>query len=209
MNVTNVGLDQGLGTSGWRGSVHQAKQDFGLLVQALQNGNLAAAQQAYDAFQQIQPGPAAPSSSAGAAASPVAADWSALGSALNSGSLSSAQAALGKLQQDAAAAWQSHRQQDAANAQSVYALLDSVQGSATASGAVQKDLSSLSQALQAGDTGTAQKVLAQLEQDLKLSGQGGAGLHHHHHHGGFAANGAAAYSTTGAASTTGATTAGV
>ena len=225
MSVSSVGLDQStsVGSSSVRSSVHQARQDFDQLYQALQSGNLGAAQQAYSSFQQVQAGLAAPSSTsaAGATAStvtnPVAADWSALGQTLQSGSLSSAQDALSKLGQDAQAAWQSHLQQETQNAQSVYALMQSVQGttatsaatpSATstsstqsATGSVQNDLNALNQSLQSGDTTAAQKLLTQLVQDLQASnassGQNGGGHHHHHHHGGVSVTDAvSAYGST-------------
>ena len=206
MTISSVGLDQSVGSSGSRSTIRQAHQDFDQLFQSLQAGNLNAAQQAYNSFQQIQTGLAnsatSSSSAVGAAnptatTNPVTSDWSALGQALQSGSLSSAQSALGQLQQDANAAWQSHLQQETQNAQSVYALMQSVQGTSpavstqsingsTTANPVQNDLNSLTQALQSGDTAGAQKLLAQLEQDLQsagqASGQNYGGHHHHHHH---------------------------
>lgn len=127
MSVSSVGLDQGAGSSGgWRSSVREARQDFDQLFQALQTGNLNAAQQAYSSFQQIQAGltssavtQANGAATAPTAASAVASDWSALGSALQSGSLTSAQDTFGKLQQDAQAVMHSQLQQEALNAQSV------------------------------------------------------------------------------------------
>jgi len=205
MTISSVGLDQSVGSSSSRSAIRQAHQDFDQLFQSLQAGNLNAAQQAYNSFQQIQTGlanSAASSSNAvggatpTATTNPVTADWTALGQALQSGSLSSAQSALGQLQQDAKTAWQSHLQQEAQNAQSVYALMQSVEGASSPTGAmaaspssaanpVQNDLNSLTQALQSGDTAGAQKLLAQLEQDLQSSGQASGqnvGQHHHHHH---------------------------
>jgi hypothetical protein len=214
MTISSIGFDQSAGTSGWRSSVRQADQDFDQLSQSLQTGDLNAAQQAYSSFQKIQAGltssaaTQASAASATTASNPVASDWSALGQALQSGSLTSAQDALGKLQQDAQAIWQSQLQQQMQNAQSVYALMQSARGAtatpaATAlsppstAGSVQGDLSSLNQALQSGDISAAQKVLAQLQQDLQASGQNGGGHHHHHHQGGFAgANASSAYLST-------------
>ena len=202
MNISSVGLDPSVGISGSRSSLRQADQSFDQLFQSLQSGNLAGAQQAYNSFQQIQAGLTGSSTTptsvtSATAANPVATDWSALGQALQSGSLSSAQGALGKLEQDAQVVWQSHLQQQAQNAQSVYALMQSAAISGTtsasasanptpASNPVQNDLNALSQALQSGDTASAQKLLAQLEQDLQTSsqasGQSYGGHHHHHHH---------------------------
>ncbi len=234
MSVSSIALDQASGSVSLRSSLRQAGKDFEQLFQSLQNGNLSAAQQAYASFQQVQAGLAssstAPTGSATAASNPVTADWSSLGQALQSGSLSSAQSALGQLQQDAQAAWQSRLQQQTQNAQSVYALIQGAQGSpVTASaaalstnsqstaGAVQNDLSALSQALQTGDTAGAQKLLAQLEQDLQASNQaagqtfGGHNRHHHHHgvsgvNGSSASAGASTTPSTGT-SNTGSTTA--
>jgi len=203
MTISSVGLDPAVGSPSGRSAIRQAHQDFDQLFQSLQAGNLSAAQQAYSDFQQIQAGLAnqttassqVGSASATTATNPVLSDWSALGQALQSGSLPSAQDALGKLTQDATTAWQSHLQQEAQKAQSVYALMQGVQGAAassgitpanaaTASNPVQNDLNSLAQALQSGDSSGAQKLLAQLEQDLQSSNQasGNVGGHHHHHH---------------------------
>lgn len=177
MSVSSVGLDKLIASSGGRSSIHQANQDVDRLFQALQSGNLDAAQVAYGSFQQIQAGLA---SSSVTQANPVAADWSALGQALQSGNLASAQDALGKLQNDAKAAWQSHLRQEIQHAQSVYALMQSAQGAPVASkampggtqpavGSIPNDLNALNQALQTGNISAAQKLLAQLEQDLQSS----------------------------------------
>jgi hypothetical protein len=197
-----------------QGNFRQIRQDFQDLAGALQSGDLNAAQQAYSGFQQIQAGltssaaTQASTISATTTANPVASDWSALGQALQSGSLSSAQDALGKLQQDAQAAWQSQLQNKVQNAQAVYALMQSAQGAGTTpaatsasnqstAGPVQSDLNSLNQALQSGDISGAQKLLTQLQQDLQASGQNYGGHHHHHHHGGFSgANASSSYLST-------------
>ena len=213
MSVSSVGLNQAASISSWRSSIHQARQDFDQLFQALQGGNLSAAQQAYSAFQQVQAGltssgtQAGGTTTTGTATSAVASDWSTLGQALQSGSLSSAQDALAKLVQDAQSTWQAQHQQEMLNARSVNALMQGGQGTSATSGAtsassatgsVQNDLTALSQALQSGDTTSAQNLLAQLEQDLQASGQNNGG-HHHHHHGGFSVpTGTAAYSSTAA-----------
>lgn len=207
MSISGVGLSQIAGSSNWRTAVRQANQDFDQLYQSLQNGNLGAAQQAYNNFQQIQGAQAGTTATpATATPTPVAQDWSVLGQALQSGDLSSAKSALGKLQQDAQAAWQSHRQQEAQTAQSVYELMQGIQGgetpsgttaanSSSATGNIEDDLTALNQALQTGDSAGAQKLLAQLEQDLQASGQSSAQRYggHHHHGGPFGMNAASAY----------------
>jgi hypothetical protein len=229
MSVASIGLDQSqsVGSTSVRSSIHQAHQDFDQLYQALQSGNLSAAKQAYSSFQQIQAGLATPSTApatnatANTATNPVAADWSALGQTLQSGSLSSAQDALSKLGQDAQAAWQTHLQQETQNARSVYALMQSAQGTTAtsavtststqpATNSVQNDLNALNQSLQSGDTTAAQKLLTQLVQDLQASNpSSGEGHHHHHHHGGFSAtNAASAYGSTSMAASTSSTSTG-
>lgn len=179
MNVSAV--DQSTGSIRQRPGVQDARLDFDQLVQALQGGNLGAAQQAYSSFQQIQNSfmPSGGAGTAGAQTSGQSAvqnDWAALGQALQSGNLAQAQNTLGRLEDDAQGVWQSHVQQQIQNAQSLFALMQSSaqgaaalsQGNASAAGgAAQTDLNALGQNLQSGDTYAAQKLLAQLEQDIK------------------------------------------
>lgn len=195
MNVSVV--DQSSAPLRSRPNVQQARSDFDQLVQSLQNGNLSAAQQAYADFQRVQASqaprrtaaPEATSAVAGATAaastptrasqSPVSADWSALGQALQAGNLGQAQIALDRLEGDAQTVWQSHLQQQIQNAQSVYALMQGASQEAmalpaqagTATGglspSVQTGIASLGQSIQSGDSGAAQRLLSQLEQDIK------------------------------------------
>lgn len=179
MNVSAV--DQSTGSVRQRPGVQDARLDFDQLVQALQGGNLGAAQQAYSNFQQIQNSfmPSGGAGTAGAQTSGQSAvqnDWAALGQALQSGNLAQAQNTLGRLEDDAQGVWQSHVQQQIQNAQSLFALMQSsAQGAAalsqgnasTAGGAAQTDPNALGQNLQSSDTYAAQKLLAQLEQDIK------------------------------------------
>jgi DNA-binding FadR family transcriptional regulator len=226
MSVSSVSLSQGATptVSNGRSSIRQERQDFDQLYQALQSGNLSAAQQAYGDFQKVQASLASASTetsgtTTASTTKAVKTDWTALGQALQTGSLTGAQDALGKLLQDAQAALQSRHQLEAQNAQSVYALMHGVQGAsgtstATATnasastGSVQNDLNALSQALRSGDTASAQKLLAQLEQDLQASGQSNGGHHHHHHHhGGFSRVDASSAYTAASATGTGSTSA--
>lgn len=191
MSVSSVGLNQSVGASGWRSTIRQAHQDFDQLFQSLQSGDLAAAQQAYNAFQQLQAGQtsstATPTASVAATANPVATDWSALGQALQAGNLSSAQTALTQLETDAKTVWQSHLQQQALTAQSVYALMQGTQGAepppaaTSAATTLQTDLTALSQALQSGDSTGAQTLLGKLIADLQTSAQSFASRLHHRH----------------------------
>ena len=176
----------------------QARQDFEQIFQSVQTGNLSSAQQAYNDLQQLRSNATptttpATGSTAAAASNSIVSDWNALGQALGSGSLSSAQDALTKLKQDAVAQWQAQIQ----NAQAAYALISgsfTTSAATTAPNAVQTDLTNLQASLQAGDTAGAQKLLAQLQQDLQSSAQGAqfAPHHHHHHHRGIANETAAA-----------------
>ncbi len=206
MSVSNVSLNSGAALSAWHATKHQALQDFDQLFQAMQSGSLSGAQQAYAALQQLQP--STPTATVGSAAATatgsvttaaatgtVATDWSSLGTALQSGSLSSAQSAFAKLQQDLEVATDPTLNQ----AQAVYAAM---QGTAPASGAsaVSTDLSALQQALQSGNTTSAQSVLAKLEQDLQ--GSGVAVLHHRHHHHGMSTQAAASAYSSGQTATT-------
>jgi hypothetical protein len=82
----------------------QTRTDYQALAQALNAGNLSAAQKAYDSLQQDQQnGPQPP------AGSQVANDFSALGQALQSGDLSGAQGAFSSLQTDMQSARRAHR----------------------------------------------------------------------------------------------------
>jgi hypothetical protein len=197
MTVIPVGSEQIAAAPSLRQPAHKVHDDFDQLFQALQSGNLPAAQQAYSSLAQLIPATGTAASSAAAPAAlttsaAVASDWSALGQALNASNATSAQVTFGQLQQDASAAWQAHRQQELQNAQSVYALLQSASLGAAANstpavaspgGTVGNDLGALQAALQSGDTANAQKVLAQLEQDLQSAQRAnGQGYGHHHHH---------------------------
>ncbi len=84
----------------------QIKSDFQTLSQALKNGDLTAAQKAYDAIQQDrQNGPQG--ANGPATNGPLSADFTALGKALQSGDLAGAQQAFSSLQSDAQALRQS------------------------------------------------------------------------------------------------------
>lgn len=188
MSVSSIINSNAVGSSqsDWRSVRHEAGLDFQQLIQSLQQNDLAGAQQAYADIQKLIPVNGNGSANNTSPLGTVATDWGALGQALQSGNIGSAQTALTTLEKDASAARQSFMQamQDA---QAVYAAMQQVNGAGAAAStggtesSVQTDLNSLSQALQSGDTASAQKLLAQLEEDLKSSGQ--FPVHHHHHHG--------------------------
>jgi hypothetical protein len=218
MTVNNTTVVQSSGQSNWRSTVKQGGQDFAELFQAMQAGSLAGAQQAFGALQQLQgtaatdtTGTASTQSSATAAVAgtsssgtnAIASDWTSLGQALQSGDMTSAQSAFGKLQSDLASAAEStsgaqgghhhhHHHGGVGKAQAVYSAMQPGNATSTTQGtgsAVSTDIAGLKQALQSGDTSSAQDVLARLEQDLQSSAQS---MGQRHHHGGFAAQSAGA-----------------
>jgi hypothetical protein len=91
-------------------------------------------------------------------------DFQSLESAVQSGDASGAKQALAAFQKDSSTIQSSQGGQAASL-------------SPSSSSPVGQDLASLTQAVQSGDIGTAQKALAQLQGDAKAHGHG----HHHHH----------------------------
>ena len=78
----------------------EINQDFKKLSSSLQAGDLAAAQQAYSAMQQLLPNQSQSGQPATSGTSPIGSDFKALGQALQSGDLSSAQSAFSQLKTD-------------------------------------------------------------------------------------------------------------
>jgi len=78
----------------------EINQDFKKLSSSLQAGDMAAAQQAYSAMQQLLPNQSQSGQPATSGASPIGSDFKALGQALQSGDLSSAQIAFSQLKTD-------------------------------------------------------------------------------------------------------------
>ncbi|HEX8986472.1 MAG TPA: hypothetical protein VF816_00805 [Rhodocyclaceae bacterium] len=235
MSVSNIS-STGLSQLNWRSSVRQARQDFEQLFQAMQAGDVSSAQQAYAGLQQLMPGAASTnatstsstgstdstasttsstgSTAASTGSAAIASDWSALGQALQSGNLSSAQSAFSQLEQDlqakAQGAGHRHHHREVAQAQALYSAMQignaaGATGTAGSGNAVSSDIGALRQALQSGDTAAAQKLLTQLQNDLQNSGFSAG--HHHHRFGGFATQaGASAYAGTPATASTSAGT---
>jgi hypothetical protein len=81
----------------------QIRNDFQTLAQALQSGNLSAAQSAYSSLQDQQNGTQAPGGN-----SAISSAFSSLGQALQSGNLSAAQQAFSSIQTAAQSAQQAH-----------------------------------------------------------------------------------------------------
>lgn len=196
MSVSSItsSTASGLNQVNWRSTVKQGKQDFGQLLGALQSGDVSGAQQAYAAMQQLLPVQAATpadssgATSGGANSDTVKADFSALGKALSSGSLTGAQDAVAQLQKDAQAYRQAHPSHGHLDrATDVYkSMQQSADGATNASppagssNPLDADMAALGQALQSGNASSAQSAYAKLQQDLQ-SIQMGTGHHHHHH----------------------------
>jgi len=203
MSVSSISSSTGINRADWRSTVKQGKQDFSQLLGSLQSGDVNGAQQAYAAMQQLLPGfqssaqadaaSGSSASSGNAAANTIGTDFSALGTALNSGSLAGAQDAVAKLQQDAQAYQQDHHKfGDLQHAKDVYQSMQqnstsgtSSSNSAASGNSLDTDLTALGQALQSGSMSSAQDAFAKLQQDLQSTQQGQG--HHHHHHGAAAA----------------------
>jgi len=223
MSVTNISSLTSSSQTNLKALRQQGEEDFAQLFQAMQAGNLASAQQAYGALQQWQSnftttdtssstgsststGTTTTADSTSSASNAVLNDWNALGQALQSGNLSSAQSAFSSLESDAATAASQiqgrHHHHGTQEAQSVYSAMQSTgatSGSTSSStgDTVSNDLAALKQALQNGSTSSAQDLLAKLEQDLQASRLSG-----HHHQSQLAAQNASQTTTTSSPSVT-------
>jgi hypothetical protein len=111
-SITSSPFPYQLSPTTLQNSRQQWQQDFQSLGKALQSGDLSGAQEAFQALQQLRSNaPMLQTGQTGQAKSssnPLSADVSALGSALQSGDLSGAQAAFSKLQQDMQALGATH-----------------------------------------------------------------------------------------------------
>ena len=205
MSTTAINIDSTVNQAGhgnWRNTIKQGRQDFDQLFQSIQSGNMADAQQAYAALDALRSGappagdvpassmPASRTAGGSNAVSGISSDWATLGQALKSGSLDSAKGALSALELDAATIAKSQHEQERQNAESVYALISSVQASAingppnvpmtSPASTVQDDLNGIGHSLQTGDTTSAEKLLAKLEQDLLASARMQTQGYHRH-----------------------------
>jgi hypothetical protein len=98
-----MSVDSISSASGQQQQFQQIRSDYQSLSQALSNGNLSAAQKAYDSITQDQQnGPQPPANS------PIATAFANLGQALQSGDLSGAQQAFSSLQSDFQSLRQAH-----------------------------------------------------------------------------------------------------
>lgn len=204
--AASIGASSGINRADWRSTIKQGQQDFSQLLSSLQSGDVSGAQQAFAAMQQLLPGSPsatpAPAATGGTSPAPstVATDFNALGSALSSGSLTGAQDAVTKLQQDAQTYRQGLQLGHLARAEDVYQSMQQGAASSTASSnpnssnpsaangsanSLGADMAALGQALQSGSMTSAQAAYAQLQQDLQSVQQGQGSRHHHHHHFGF------------------------
>lgn len=104
MSVSGISSTTDATQTDWQSTLSQRQQYFNALDQALQSGNLTAAQSAYSSLQQLAPtgsqSSTSTSSSNGTSTSSLGSDFSALGKALQSGDLAGAQKAFAQVQQD-------------------------------------------------------------------------------------------------------------
>lgn len=201
MSIPGILFNAGLGLLGGanqteaRSTAKQGKQDFEQLLDAMQKGDLAAAQQALAGLQQVQaaaqqnnlPDTTASnttgSTATPAASDPLATDFSALGAALKSGSLSGAQDAFAKLQQDFQTLHQQSRPYGSLDhAAEVYSMLQQLAATGASDSAtsslnafvstadkVNGDVGALKQALQSNNQPLSQEVMTRLLHDLRAS----------------------------------------
>jgi hypothetical protein len=111
MSISSIFSNSSLAQTDWSSPANQWKQDFKQLASALQSGDLAGAQQAYSALQQLQQsnqsgGQSSNQQQANSGNNPIQNDFAALGKALSSGDLADAQTAFSQLQTDMKAAFQ-------------------------------------------------------------------------------------------------------
>jgi hypothetical protein len=172
-----------------------ALNDLAVLISSVQSGDIGAAQTALTAFQQDQASGSATSDGAAAPQPSIAASLSVLLIAVQSSGTTAALPDAGGNQfgfQDA-----SQTRQTSASA--------GVDGTNGSQSAFVTDLAGLLQALQSGDTSSAQTDASAVERDLQNANGGtspAGGHHHHHHHGGGPANTETSTTESGAAAGT-------
>ena len=109
MSVSSVCSNSSIAQTDSSSVMNQWKQEFKLLASALQSGDLAGAQKAFKALQQLlqsnqSGGQSSNEQPATSASNPIQNDFAALGQALSSGNLSAAQSDFSQLQTDMQAA---------------------------------------------------------------------------------------------------------
>jgi hypothetical protein len=111
LSISSVSFSSNLSQTSSQSSTNQVQQSFKQLANSLQSGDLAGAQKAFATLQTLLQTQAASQSSSAPPAStqnsPVQNDFAALGQALSSGDLTSAQSDFSKLQSDLKTASQS------------------------------------------------------------------------------------------------------
>ncbi|HEX5392168.1 MAG TPA: hypothetical protein VFW68_02750 [Rhodocyclaceae bacterium] len=236
MTVSNIATSNAssVGQSNWKSTIQQGREDFQQLLQAMQAGDVSAAQQSYAALQQLTT-PAsststdssgtgvnaatATSQSTAMGGNAVLSDWNQLGQALQSGNTSSAQSAFSQLQKDlqaAAGQGHHHHHQAISQAQSVYSAMgdgdgdDKVRATSGATGTLGTTGASGKGALQS-DLSAAQQALqsgdTQAAQNLLAKLQQDLVASGHHRHWANAAANSATTNTASTASTVAATAA--
>jgi outer membrane protein assembly factor BamD (BamD/ComL family) len=99
MSVSAISSSSGFSPIDWQAKAQQIKTDYQSLAQALQSGDLNAAQKAFTALQKDFPAKSSTASTSSTSSSNPNNPMNALSQALQSGNLSAAQQAFAQLQQ--------------------------------------------------------------------------------------------------------------
>jgi soluble cytochrome b562 len=99
MSVSAISSSSGVSPVDWQSKAQQIKTDLQSLAQALQSGNLQAAQQAFAALQKDSPAKSSTTTTSSTNSSNPNDQMNTLSQALQSGNLSAAQQAFSQLQQ--------------------------------------------------------------------------------------------------------------
>jgi hypothetical protein len=149
----------------------QFQQDFQQLGQALQSGNLSAAQSDFVTLQQLVPQPAATSTSNSASTAqntnPLSQTFSQLSQALQNGNLSAAQQDFTAIQQD----FQNQAAQGTQHAEGHHHHHHGGGGGDEAN-TIMTDFDQLGEELQSGNLSSAQQTYSALQQQFQMFGQG-------------------------------------
>lgn len=149
--------------------------DLNVLLQALASGNLSSAQNSYSQLMQDVQSISSTdsvsktdSSASGSSteSSPLESDLNALGDALESGDLSSAQSIFANMMQQ----MQGPPPSDAQTSGQASTSVTSVSGTGNGADSLADDLSTLAEALQSGDLSSAEDILKEIMANLEASG---------------------------------------
>jgi len=177
MSVSGIASSNFSQYSPQNSTIQQFQQDFQQLGQALQSGNLSAAQSDFATLQQLAPQGQSSSAASAQAGSPIAQQFSQLSQDLQSGNISAAQQAYTTIQQNfqnqqtgqTQTHHHHHRGGGGGSTSSASSISDASQGSA-----ISQLFSQLGSDSQTGDIATAQQTYATLQQDFQQYADGGS-----------------------------------